>query len=344
MITHVHQTAAESAAPTTTRIEKLRRPALILTILACLPYLTLKLIWIAGGDLGIPAGSELLDPDNATSMRTLNGLTVLMDSAVILLALVFARGAGRGVPAWLIAGPAWVATGLLGPIVAGYPFSVVVELVDSSAGAGEGWLESWVFVLVYGGFMLQAVGLGTLFASYAAQRWGAVWQGRTMAGLDDRGILPALRVAAVAAVVVGLTPVAVRAGRVIGIVDDLSLRERFTEGMYASFAVLGMVGILMLAFARHRSTSLLPVLVTTWVGSAVMTTTSLWMLLTLSVDTALPDGITPFDQMLLALTMGAGVLIVSAGMSQLAILADSSRPRTDRPRPAPAAAPARRVG
>lgn len=321
---------------------RIRQAALVTTILACLPYLTLKLIWIAGGEIGIPPGSELLDPDNRTSMVLLNGLTVLMDSAVVLLALVFARDLGRRVPAWLLAGPAWVATGLLGPIVVGYPFSVLVESVEDT-GPADSFLEPWVFTMVYGGFLVQALGLGTLFTVYADRRWGLLWRGR-LPDLEHRGLLPALQVAAVAAVVVGLVPLLVRTAAALGVVDDLSLRERLTTGMYVPFILAGMAGALLLAFGRGRQLRLRTVLLLTWTGSSVMVTPALWMLLTTSTRNALPDGRTSFDQLLLALMLASGLLVVTAAMAQLAVRADAVRTTGDRPLPGPAAAPPGRVG
>lgn len=342
MTSRAHTT---SSTPTTTRAGtgRLRLVAFWATILACLPYLTLKLIWISGGEIGIPPGSELLEPDHTTSMRLLNGLTVLMDSAVILLAVVFARDLGRRVPAWLLAGPAWVATGLLAPIVVGYPFSILVELADSSPSAGDGFLEPWIFTMVYGGFLVQALGLGTLFALYADRRWGSVWAGR-LPDLEHHGALPALRLGAVAAVVVGLLPLLVRTARALGLVDDLSLREQLTTGMHVPFILAGMAGVLLLAFGRSRPRRLLTVLVLTWAGSAVMVSTSLFVLLTQSTSNPLQDGGPAlFDLLVLALTLASGALIVSAGMTQLAIRAESCWPTGDRPRPAPAAGLPRRV-
>ena len=77
------------------RPERVRMIAFIVAILACLPYLALKIVWIAGGEIGIPADSVLLDPDNETVMKAANALTVLMDSAVIALVLTLTRPWGR---------------------------------------------------------------------------------------------------------------------------------------------------------------------------------------------------------------------------------------------------------
>ncbi len=94
-------------------------------VVACLPCLGLKAAWIAGSRVGIPDGSALLD--HRVAMALANGLSMLLDSGVIVLALVLTRPWGRRVPAWAPALPAWGATGLLAPIMAGYPLQLVAR-------------------------------------------------------------------------------------------------------------------------------------------------------------------------------------------------------------------------
>jgi hypothetical protein len=184
-----------------------RRVAFVVAVLACVPYLALKVIWIAGGELGIPPGRSLLDPHNVATMRAANALTVLMDSAVIALALALTRPWGRRVPAVLVAGPTWVATGLLAPIVVGFPIHLVVQLVVGSGtgGSSDPFLEPWVLSVVYGGFMVQAFALSVLYVAYATDRWGRLWRGR-VSDLAPTPTLSALRHTAVAAALVALVP------------------------------------------------------------------------------------------------------------------------------------------
>ncbi|MGW5679973.1 hypothetical protein ACWEV4_33705, partial [Streptomyces sp. NPDC003860] len=89
-------------------------------IASCFPYLALKVAWIAGSPIGIPSGSSLLDEDKRALLIGVNAVTVLMDAAVIVLALVLTRTRGHRVPAPLLVFPMWVATGLLTPIMAGF--------------------------------------------------------------------------------------------------------------------------------------------------------------------------------------------------------------------------------
>jgi hypothetical protein len=86
--------------------------------IACaLPYLALKLVWLAGGQLGVADAAMMRDP----SMVALNALTAFMDLVGIAIALAFTHQWGLRIPAWLVLPPMWVATGLLSKFVARCP-------------------------------------------------------------------------------------------------------------------------------------------------------------------------------------------------------------------------------
>ena len=93
----------------------MRKALRAVAIAACLPYIGLKAAWIAGSHLGIPEGSELREPGERTAMIAINAVSVVMDAAVVVLALLLTRPWGRRVPAWLLALPVWCACGLLAP-------------------------------------------------------------------------------------------------------------------------------------------------------------------------------------------------------------------------------------
>ncbi|NEE42966.1 hypothetical protein G3M53_98705, partial [Streptomyces sp. SID7982] len=61
----------------------------VVAIASCLPYVGLKTAWTAGSRLGIPDGSPLLD--GGLALAVANGATVLMDGAVVVLALLLTR-------------------------------------------------------------------------------------------------------------------------------------------------------------------------------------------------------------------------------------------------------------
>ena len=161
-------------------------------ILACLPYLSLKTAWVLGSTAGIPAGSSLLD--GGATLRIANAVGVVMDAAVIVLALLLTRPWGLRVPAWLLVGPVWLATGLRTPIMLAYPAQVVARLFGdrppANAASGDPFLAEWVFGVVYTGFIVQGLALGALFVLYARQRWSHLWVGR-LADLPYAAAAPA---------------------------------------------------------------------------------------------------------------------------------------------------------
>ncbi|MGW7273513.1 hypothetical protein ACWGH5_23640 [Streptomyces sp. NPDC054864] len=262
-------------------------------ILAALPYLTLKVAWIAGSHIGIPEGSSLLD--HRTAMILANGLTVLMDASVIVLALLLTRPWGLRTPAWLLAFPMWVATGLLTPIMAGFPLQLLVKAlggsVNSPSQRGSGgdsgaFLDEWVFGVVYGGFILQGLALGALFVLYARDRWGTVWQGlvRDLPGAAGRRSLP--RWIAIAASLLALAPLVMHLLWVTGSTAGLSqarVDERTTdfyvlEAMDMIYLCSAVVGALLLTFRRAPALPVKVPLALAWLGSGAVACWGGWLL------------------------------------------------------------------
>ncbi len=137
------QSIAPLAAPRpAVRLSRPRRILRALAVASCVPYLALKVAWVAGSHIKIPAGSSLLD--DRLTMAVINGFSVPLDSAVIVLALVPTRPWGLKVPAWLPAFPVWVATGLMnlayaGQMLVGLPVAAigVHYFAERSARAGR---------------------------------------------------------------------------------------------------------------------------------------------------------------------------------------------------------------
>lgn len=259
----------------TVSVTSARRVLRTLAVLACVPYVTIKIAWMAGSEIGIPAGSPLLDDRGL--MAAVNGVTVLMDAAVVVLALLLTQAWGRRVPSWLLAFPMWVATGLIAPIMIGFPAQSLVSLFTAPepAGSREPFLDPWVFTVVYGGFIVQGLTLGTLFVLYARDRWGHVWRG-TVGELPARLSGPGVRVAACAGVLIALVPATVHtlwtAGSTVGLPParaeawdgDLVV----LEVMRLLFLAVGTVFVLALVFRRGRSLRVRTVLGLGWVGAA----------------------------------------------------------------------------
>ncbi|WP_306326555.1 hypothetical protein [Streptomyces venezuelae] len=214
-----------------------RRALRALAILACVPYIALKTAWVAGSEIGIPAGSALLE--HRQTMIVANAVSVAADALVVVLALLLTRPWGRRVPAWLLVLPMWAATGLLAPIMTGYPAQLAVALLtggERAAPPAEPFLHSWVFAVVYGGFILQGLSLGALFALYARDRWGRLLRGG-----------PGVRATALAAAAVALVPLTLHTMWLSGATAGLSPRQ--TAAPDADFAVLEAQWIVLLLVA-----------------------------------------------------------------------------------------------
>ncbi|MFJ2027508.1 hypothetical protein ACIODW_27370 [Streptomyces sp. NPDC087897] len=313
-----------------------------------MPYIALKVAWAAGSRVGIPEGSGLLD--GGTPLAVANAATVVMDSAVVVLALLLTRPWGARVPAWLLALPLWVASGLLLPIMTAYPLQLAARLLGgdggrpASEGGAEPFLEPWVFGVVYGGFILQGLTLGTLFVLYARERWGHLWQGR-LRDVPESPTAPALRATAVAVAVLAPIPAAVHllwaagstagldAGRAAARTSDFHV----LEAVNAAFIVCAAVGVLLLAFRRGGRMPLRLPLVLAWAGSAQTACWGGW--LTLAALASAGDGAdrpTTVLVVIYAVQMLAGALVVTLGAH---FFAERSAVRpVSVPGPSPAAA------
>ncbi|MEV4881270.1 hypothetical protein [Streptomyces cyaneofuscatus] len=310
--------------PAPYRIGRVRSVARALAVVACVPYVGLKSAWMAGSRVGIPDGSPLLD--GGVVLAVGNAVTVLMVGCVVVLALLLTRPWGLRVPAWLLVVPMWVASGLLLPIMTAYPLQMIVRLLGGDGGqtsGGEGggggdpFLDPWVFGVVYGGFIVQGIALGTLFALYAKERWGHLWQGR----LRDLPRTPAsavLRVAAVGAALVALAPglahllwaagstAGLDEGRVAGRTSDFHA----LEAVNALFVAAAVAGVLLLAFRRGGRLPVRVPLVLVWAGSAQVACWGGWLSLAALVGAGdVADQPTTAMVLIYAVQMLVGTLI-----------------------------------
>ncbi|MFH8634971.1 hypothetical protein ACH4CC_34680 [Streptomyces lydicus] len=321
MSTH---TTRAAPARTTRRGRTARTVLRVTTLAACVPYLTLKIAWIAGSRIGIPEGSALRRDGN--SLMALNALTVLMDAAVIALAFLLTRPWGQRVPSWLLALPMWCATGLLAPIVAVFPAQTLAAAVrGGSPGAGGGspdaLLAPWVWSLVYTGFIVQALALGTLFVLYARERWAHLWRGR-IGTLPDSPTRSARRLTAAAVAVLSLLPATTHLLWASGSTTGLNaaraaatdLDSRLNDAGYVLFALLTAVGALTLGYGRSRRVPLLLPLAATWIGSGALAGWGGWLTLTtLSVSAGDPKLPSPLLSLTYAVQMIVGMLVAVAG-------------------------------
>ncbi|WP_329542212.1 hypothetical protein [Streptomyces sp. NBC_01358] len=328
---------APAAAPVTDRLRTVLR---CVAIVSCLPYIVLKAAWISGSHVGIPDGSSLLD--HRTTMAVANGASVLMDSAVVVIALLLTQAWGRRVPPWLLALPMWVATGLLLPIMTGYPLQLLVRLLGgrtvNKGDVGRPFLDEWVFGVVYTGFIIQGLALGTLFALYAKDRWGHLWQG-TLRELPDSPTAPVLRAAAVAASLIALVPGTLHllwaAGSTAGLnegrIEERTSGSTVLEAVYVLFVVVTVAGVLLLAFRRDSALPLRVPLTLAWGGSGATACWGGWMsIASLSGVDDIADRPTATMVLIYAVQMLVGTLVMTLGAYFLAERAAATRPASPR--------------
>ncbi|MGC0142083.1 hypothetical protein [Pseudactinotalea sp. Z1732] len=154
------------------RLARFRKRICLATILACLPYILLKIAWVSGW--GIGANSS----DFAGTTIAANTATGLLDMVAIAIAILLVHPVGRRIPAFLIAFPLWIAAGLLAPVAGGFVLGSAVQLLSGGGSPlVDDVLQPWVFAVVYGGFVLQAVLLGTGLVFYARERWQMLLSG-----------------------------------------------------------------------------------------------------------------------------------------------------------------------
>ncbi|MFH8660148.1 hypothetical protein [Streptomyces afghaniensis] len=304
------------------RLSRPRRLLRAVAVLSCVPYLGLKAAWIAGSHVGIPEGSGLLD--DRVGMAVINGISVLLDSAVIVLALVLTRPWGLRVPAWLLAFPVWVAGGLLAPIMAGFPAQLVVRAFGGGGAKSPGrdaFLAEWVFAVVYSGFILQGLALGALFVLYARDRWGHLWRGRVWE-VPVGVVGPAHRALAVAAAVLAVPPLALHvlwacggtAGLSEGRAADRGGDFHVLEAVFVVFLLAAVAGGFLLAFRRGRALPVAVPLGLAWVGSGAVACWGGWLsLASLGGVEDIADRPTPLMNLVYAGQMLVGFLVAAIG-------------------------------
>jgi hypothetical protein len=255
------------------------------------PYLALKIAWAAGSRVGIPDGSTLLEHHTTTIVGSIE--SALLDSMVVVLALLLTQPWGRRVPVWLLILPIWAATGLLSPIMVGYPLQLGARLLGGTAASSGGpaarpFLDEWVFTIVYTGFIVQALALGALFVLYARARWGHLWRGRisALAGQGPtRGVQRATALMASAVVLMPLTAHLLWAtGSTSGLtatqIADRTSDFYALEAAYVLFAVMTVTALLLIAFPRAGALPLRLPLSMAFVGSAALACWGGYMMLT----------------------------------------------------------------
>ncbi|MFI7638254.1 hypothetical protein [Nonomuraea sp. NPDC049400] len=247
-----------------------RVTAAIVAVAAMLPYLTLKLLWLTGSSIGVT------DPDlmRDSSMVGLNAMTFGMDAVGMVLALAFTMRWGLRLPAWLVLLPLWVGTGLLSVMVVTAPIMVMLDGLSAFQG---GSIEPWVYMMVYGGFIGQGVGLMTAFWLYSRDRWPHAFTTR----VGHPFASPTRSFQTVVAWGALLVTLPIGAVRLSG--------GFFLEGFKGLLGIAGAVA-LILAVRRRGGGPFWRPLVVAWLGSGSLFGWGLYPMIVMSVGGPLAGG------------------------------------------------------
>lgn len=158
--------------PATLRRRLLPVALATVAVLATLPYVALKLLWLTGSTVGLDDASAL----EGSVMATANTVTLLMELAAAALAVALISDVGRRIPAALVQVPMFVGTGLLGGILVLLPLDQLRQLVSSpdaaeTAAAADNPIQGWVYTMVYGGFAVLGISLLAIFGLHSWDRW-----------------------------------------------------------------------------------------------------------------------------------------------------------------------------
>ncbi|MFF4602542.1 hypothetical protein ACFY12_07275 [Streptomyces sp. NPDC001339] len=291
-----------------------------LAMLACLPYLTLKLLWLLGFDIGV------VDPHrfSRTTWVAANAFTFLLDAVAAVVAYTLTRPAGRRTPAWLLLFPLWAASGLLIPLIAGVlggSLAGVFTGLPHPMGSGN-FLAPWVFVVVYGGFTVEAVTLLGAFAVYAHQRWGNLLR-LPLGALPDTGTRAVQRIfllpAALLLALLGALDVLWGAGSTLGMdaaqADARTVISAASDWSNGLLLLAGAVGLLLLVLpSPPPRLRVRTALAAAWTGSATAFASAGWQWLATAVPAGLSSGASPATTGLPGLT---GALELCTGLTVL---------------------------
>lgn len=236
--------------------------------IAVMPYLLIKIAWTFG--LFIPT-EQMGD----ASWRAINAATAVLAMVGILLALAFSRPWGERLPAWLVALPVWVGTGLLVPMLLLAPVLGPAAMSrDMAAGAADIWAYEQIFVMV------SLIGVGIFLplalAGYTKARWPEALSGPTDMELPGhtRNLQITLgRLIAAGCIMLGVIKMYWAAGGTLGIHPDrLNDRDVWWHLLTLStgaWALAGAWGLLVL-ICRRGSRSFLPPMVAAWISSGML--------------------------------------------------------------------------
>lgn len=317
---------ASSAERKVSKLMRLRRICGYGAAMAVTPYLLIKILWTLG--LFLPT-EQMAD----TSWRIINAVTAVLAAIGIFLALAFCRPWGERLPAWLVALPIWVGTGLLVPMLLIAPVLGPAAMIrDQEAGAADFWVYEQIFV------MISLFGIGIFLplalAGYVMARWPEALSGTTAykesPGNTLRLQIILARLVASGCILLGIIKMFWAVGGSFGI-DPASMGERDVWWHLLSLSAsvwsfAGAWGILVIS-SRRGSRWFLPPMAAAWISSGALFTNNLYSALS-SVRLDAPPS--PEDPLAWLLTTQAGIILgVIMGMIILLVVHERRRALQD---------------
>ncbi|MBT2757536.1 hypothetical protein J7E71_16715 [Mesobacillus foraminis] len=289
---------------------------------AIMPYLIIKIFWTFGFFLP----SEQMGD---SSWRTANAVTMVLAAAGILLALAFTMEWGERVPAWLVAFPVWVGTGLLIPMLLLAPVLGPAAIIrDQQAGAANVWVYEQIFVM----FSLVGVGICLPFAlaGYAKARWPEAFADPIkidlLPGSSQNLYVTLARLVVAGCIMLGSIKLFWAFGGTIGILpamlDNRDLWWHLLSLSTGVWAFAGAWGLLALT-TRRSPNRFFPPMAAAWVSSGMLFSYNLFNSLAATRPGAQP---VLEDPLASVLTTDLGsILGVTMGIILLMILHDRRR-------------------
>ncbi|MED3997469.1 hypothetical protein P4647_23000 [Peribacillus frigoritolerans] len=290
--------------------------------IAVMPYLLIKIAWTFG--LFMPT-EQMGDP----SWRTANAVTMVLAAVGILLALAFSMTWGERLPAWLVALPVWVGTGLLIPMLLLAPVLGPAAMIrDQQAGAANVWVYEQIFVMV----SLVGVGICLPFAlaGYAKARWPEAFADpidiELLPGNSQKLHITLARLVAAGCILLGFIKLFWAVGGTIGInpamLDNRDLWWHLLSLSTGVWAFAGAWGLLVLT-TRRGSKRFLPPMAAAWISSGMLFSYNLFNRLAATRPDAQPALENPLAYVLT--TELGSVLGVMMGIIILMVLHDRRR-------------------
>lgn len=308
--------AALTTRAATSQLMRLRRFSGYGVVIAVTPYLLIKIAWTVG--LFLPT-----EQMGEASWRAINASTAALAAVAILLAMAFCRPWGERLPAWVVALPVWVGTGLLVPMVLLAPVLGPAAIArDREAGAADVWAYEQILVMV--SLVGIGIGLPLALAGYAKTRWPEALSGpvdfTNRPGHTQQLQITLARLAAAGCVPLGATKIYWATGGTLGL-DPAMLDHRDVWWHMLSlsagvWALAGAWGLLVLTTRRGAARFLAP-MAAAWISSGVLFSQNLYSNLSATRSDAQPVAEYPLARVLtsevgvvLGVLMAAIILLV----------------------------------